>query len=613
MAYRVPAGGTSSPGNVSSSPPLQSSSPPSSPLYARSSSMTSAAADPFSASAKTLSFVEQPSKRASGRSVTMPAPANTDRDIASLTLLPSAEPEAPNVLGQFFDASDNSRSSSEDELGSSYEAPNAIEAAAAAAPRRAHTRTFSRTESASADPISALGRTESFARAPQRRRFVGSSPKKLTRQGSMPRAAWERAQSMEETDEERAPTATAIAVQWDAVVRRIFDEGRVNPAVSLGGCHLRAIPALVGDLRHYVGIDPRRATQTSRSQLQFYLWDNQLTKLPSALFQLTNLGVLSLRKNRLRTLPASIGELRHLRELNVGGNELAYLPADIQRLQLETFTYVPNPFLAVPAGAQLDVRQPWGLAAAGDSLASRAPAAAATAATPRWSRSHTDAGVPRHPDVRHVIARVLGPLERRSFPSLHELCVQRLVSGSPMLLEQYETGCLDSLRFTLEARVVAQLEAARRSGAAAWGSQNATLPVPPERWYAGAHFREADAEASLVPRIDALDIDEALESTDDAGANVFFNRCPALHGVPCVPCAGDWPGGARLGEPYVRPTEERLEWVSHVAGVRVAKQGVELAGDAVRGMPAEHTGCLPLLWRGCSWGCLAFLETRFDR
>ena len=99
----------------------------------------------------------------------------------------------------------------------------------------------------------------------------------------------------------------------------------------------------------------------TRSRLELYLWDNLLTKLPSALFQLTNLGVLSLRKNQLTHLPAAIGELRHLRELNIGGNALTYLPAEIQQLQLDTFTYVPNPFVCVPPGSLLETRHVHGL------------------------------------------------------------------------------------------------------------------------------------------------------------------------------------------------------------------------------------------------------------
>ena len=103
-------------------------------------------------------------------------------------------------------------------------------------------------------------------------------------------------------------------------------------------------------------------------------------------------------------------------------------------------------------------------------------------------------------------------------------------------------------------------------------------------WYAGAD-----------------NVDAMLEA-DDAGHNVWFNRCPA-HGRES---RTDWP--SRSGPLFVDAAEERIEWVSHVAGVRVAKQGIEMAGTSVRGMPAEHAGCLPILWRGCSVGCLAFLD-----
>lgn len=604
-AYRVPADAASS-----SSPPFgaqQWSSPPSSPTLARASSHASA--DPFSGSAKTL---HGSVRRAFGRAATTPARAH-DADVESLTLVPGQDSEA-RVLEQFFESSEEETApSSDDALSSSLEASTSF------LPR---TRSFARTDSASTDPLSALGAPRPEPKA-QRMRMVGTSPKKLTRAqpSDAPLPAWE------QNSTDKAPWRRAGAVQWHALVNRIFDEGKEAPALLLGGCHVEQIPSIIGDLHSYVAIAPRRAddgTRTesqrdrARSLLQCYLWDNQLTRLPSALFQLTNLGVLSLRKNTLTHLPAAIGELHALRELNIGGNALSYLPAEIQRLELDTFTYVPNPFLALPSDAVLSQRP---------RHARRTEMAPPP--VPRWARAQTESSTrwQKRPEDAAPIVRALGPLARHAVPTLAEVCIRRLLGDSDdgVLLDQYETGCLHALQFTLDVRLVAQLEAARRSAARLWGTPtNAPLAARRSKrraWYEDASFHRSntppspgsEASASSLGSYapSALDVDQLLEHAEDACANPYFNRCPnPSESAAATDGVSDWPTAPYApAPPYAHPSEERIEWVSHVAGVRVARQGIELlvgASDAQRAV--QYSGLLPLLWRGCSPGCLDFLE-----
>ena len=124
------------------------------------------------------------------------------------------------------------------------------------------------------------------------------------------------------------------------------------------------------------------------------------------------------------------------------------------------------------------------------------------------------------------------------------------------------------------------------------------------------------AVSPAAPGVSTVDVDSILEESDDACKNVWFNRCPGVGAHDLRGTSGmkentndsDWPIDDGKGPLYVHAAEQRMEWVSHVAGMRVAKQGIEMAGDSVRGMPAEHAGLLPILWRGCSPGCLAFLE-----
>lgn len=85
-----------------------------------------------------------------------------------------------------------------------------------------------------------------------------------------------------------------------------------------------------------------------QATLSIFLGSNALTRLPSALFQLQNLRVLSLRSNKLRFLPPAIGDLHNLSELHIAHNELQYLPAEILRLKLDVFTWFPNPYFVKP-------------------------------------------------------------------------------------------------------------------------------------------------------------------------------------------------------------------------------------------------------------------------
>ncbi|MFM6242925.1 MAG: COR domain-containing protein, partial [Dolichospermum sp.] len=79
------------------------------------------------------------------------------------------------------------------------------------------------------------------------------------------------------------------------------------------------------------------------------LSDNQLTTLPEAMAQLSNLRVLYLRNNQLTTLPEAIAQLSNLRELDLSNNQLTTLPEAIKQLsQLEKLDLRGNQ-LNIPA------------------------------------------------------------------------------------------------------------------------------------------------------------------------------------------------------------------------------------------------------------------------
>lgn len=95
---------------------------------------------------------------------------------------------------------------------------------------------------------------------------------------------------------------------------------------------------------------------------KLFLFNNSLTRVPGAVFDLDHLTVLSLRGNQLTELPPSIFKLKNLTELNVSQNSLRYLPFELLELiydehcRLECLGLHPNQFYR-PLAA--DDRAPW--------------------------------------------------------------------------------------------------------------------------------------------------------------------------------------------------------------------------------------------------------------
>ncbi|KDN38565.1 hypothetical protein K437DRAFT_276238 [Tilletiaria anomala UBC 951] len=148
------------------------------------------------------------------------------------------------------------------------------------------------------------------------------------------------------------------------------------------------------------------------SASKLFLASNALRVLPSALFAVQNLSVLSLRKNALTELPAAIGVLRNLRELNIGDNQISYLPAEIQKLALQNFSYHPNPFFRPPVGAKLTLRHvrgfgPW------SKSSKREAAFADTTMSPQQAEPARKAQLPMGPPP--LPARILAARDVKEF------------------------------------------------------------------------------------------------------------------------------------------------------------------------------------------------------
>ncbi|KAF2720241.1 hypothetical protein K431DRAFT_285912 [Polychaeton citri CBS 116435] len=132
-----------------------------------------------------------------------------------------------------------------------------------------------------------------------------------------------------------------------------------NETVDLSGIRLKQLPGNIlrplQQLVRQVHVDARNPPSEEEfapltPSIKLFLSGNNLRALPSDLFDLTNLSVLSLRNNELGELPPAIARLSRLKELNVAGNGLRWLPWQLLKLLScdgghKQITIRPNPFL----------------------------------------------------------------------------------------------------------------------------------------------------------------------------------------------------------------------------------------------------------------------------
>ena len=81
--------------------------------------------------------------------------------------------------------------------------------------------------------------------------------------------------------------------------------------------------------------------------LRLYLAHNNLVEIPSQIFNIENLTILSLRNNNLSELSPFISRLMNLEDLNLSSNAFRYLPHEILKLislKLRILRLEPNPF-----------------------------------------------------------------------------------------------------------------------------------------------------------------------------------------------------------------------------------------------------------------------------
>ncbi|CAE6436483.1 unnamed protein product [Rhizoctonia solani] len=294
-----------------------------------------------------------------------------------------------------------------------------------------------------------------------------------------------------------------------------------------------------------------------KQEIQLYLANNGITVLPSELFQLNNLTLLSLRGNKLRNLPPAIGNLKSLRSLNVANNELSTLPSELSYLNLQTLLLDPNPFLPKPSRPQVQPN-----------------------------------------DSKLARGRELGPLVIHApIPKLGELALRVALCPFPE-----QQSIITPLSFGTSSTRHSDTLASRSlltptdSRSSIFSTLSPVSPLSRSSSDPNPYSRH-----TFPPHALALEehYDLSLWLSQQRNANVHIKA--VRHGTEDACNLYNWcPGQKHRKNPdtdteavphrvFVHPAEERLEWVTMLAG-------------------CELSSAVPILWRGCSLGCLGFLD-----
>ncbi|KAI0709632.1 hypothetical protein C8T65DRAFT_727341 [Cerioporus squamosus] len=158
-----------------------------------------------------------------------------------------------------------------------------------------------------------------------------------------------------------SPTLSpALAPTTSFAPSRAFNRATTMPAggftqeffTSKDGEVLRGTPAARAASMQTVTQQP--SSQLSRHEIEMYLANHAITRLPAELFRVSALAVLSLRSNGLTHLPPQIAQLTALRELNIAQNKLRWLPAEMLGMRLGKLAVAGNPWMPPPPALPQD-------------------------------------------------------------------------------------------------------------------------------------------------------------------------------------------------------------------------------------------------------------------
>ncbi|KAI8974593.1 hypothetical protein BD414DRAFT_498146 [Trametes punicea] len=344
------------------------------------------------------------------------------------------------------------------------------------------------------------------------------------------------------------------------------------------------------------------STPVRRREIHMFLANNSISRLPVELFRVSSLTVLSLRSNALITVPPQITQLTSLQELNLAQNKLQWLPAEMLNMRLTKLAVAGNPWIPPPLSETNPTRP----------VPSPEVASISLQLQHESGRQRPVSSTTVHftvPPLTELCFRVLlAPYPPPAAPTLKphvEVTSSRAStrSPSPELSVQAPSYTPPTPRplTVLEAAYALPLTDDLCIGPSVLGTLRACVPA--------AVAKPATAEHLAGPT--KVRRDEGQRDVHSSHAeDVFGGTCPArapLHGATSTPSADDQdpPAISVCPSPvhreqtrvpvFVQPAEERWTWEEVIAGVRVGAEGVGGVG-------------VPVRWRGCGRGCLAFLD-----
>ncbi|KAI0342979.1 hypothetical protein BDW22DRAFT_1428432 [Trametopsis cervina] len=325
---------------------------------------------------------------------------------------------------------------------------------------------------------------------------------------------------------------------------------------------------------------------SSVQEVKLFLGNNVITKLPMELFSLTSLTVLSMRNNLLTHIPAQIARLTNLRELNIAQNKLTYLPAEMLEMSLDILAVDGNPWISwSPPSAHdstsHDVNPP-----VVAETSSRTSHRALRRSNPHPSSDNTEPPIPSvsKTDVHFWL------------PSLLESCFR--VMFSPYRPTSEMSGNSSSARPStshpktlLEAMFELPLPNSDQYPAHIVDTFRSCVPqavAKPDRLMQASPMKRSrlgmtrSRVSSVQSDVFGPSLATGVEPENFEDQNGDERPHPGIG--TCMS-----PVHPRDERPaFVRSAEERFVWVRTIAGQPVHED-------------------VPVLWRGCSRGCLSFL------
>ncbi|KAI0351872.1 hypothetical protein OH77DRAFT_1429165 [Trametes cingulata] len=376
---------------------------------------------------------------------------------------------------------------------------------------------------------------------------------------------------------------------------------------SKDGERLRGTPAARAASLHSVA---QPTTQLRRRELQMFLANNVITRLPPELFRVSSLTVLSLRANALTTVPPQIAQLTSLQELNLAQNQLRWLPAEMLNMRLTKLSVAGNPW--IPPPSDTESAHASSLDQGVDSARRRRRPVSPTIVyftvpplteicfrvllAPYPSHTHHP---PPHPSPASqspsepsasTSKTDPSPAPHPTPPPPRPLTVLEAAYALP-LTEEHGLGpsVLATFRACVPAAVAKPPTAEQLAGPTKVRRDEGQRDVHSalrEDVFGGPGTRAVRAGSlANTGRTGGPSKASALASEDEDEADP-----PALSVCPSPAHQGQ----ARVPV-FVQPAEERWTWEEVVAGVRVGAEGVGGVG-------------VPVRWRGCGRGCLDFLD-----